>query len=427
MPSRHHRLLVGTFIIVAALAVFGLAACGASTKTTGASPHPSSDPAGYAWAVGDRGVIMATTDGGAHWVKQKSGTTRILSGVAFADAKHGWAVGGMNNGETDTRTQLVLSTSDGGTHWAGETLGRRGGYLLAVACSDPSHVWVGGTYGNGTGAEILASTDGGVTWTTQYRDHLADDLISAIVFADASHGWALTEYGQVLATSDGGAHWAAQRIPGPRPLMWVQLACSDADHCWIAGLGAKNPSTLAGHRRRGRDLANRRDSQGVVGYSGRLGSRYRSSCSGRCEPVRERHFHQHGQRRELARQLRRDAGRYHGFCRARVGDPVGRRRPHDCCEHRRRISVDDPGEVSVAVVGVRVQRRRLPARQSVIRHARRAVFASRPGQRLGTTSANRVRILTAIPRSELGAADWPRCQIAASYIRAVSGLASGAV
>ena len=194
--------------------------------------------------MGDRGVIMATTDGGAHWVKQKSGTTRILSGVAFADAKHGWAVGGMNNGETDTRTQLVLSTSDGGTHWAGETLGRRGGYLLAVACSDPSHVWVGGTYGNGTGAEILASTDGGVTWTTQYRDHLADDLISAIVFADASHGWALTEYGQVLATSDGGAHWAAQRIPGPRPLMWVQLACSDADHCWIAGLGAKNPALL---------------------------------------------------------------------------------------------------------------------------------------------------------------------------------------
>ena len=57
-------------------------------------------------------------------------------------------------------------------------------------------------------------------------------------------GWAVTTYGKVLATSDGGAHWAVQRIPGPRPLLLGQMACSDADHCWIVGVGAKNPRLL---------------------------------------------------------------------------------------------------------------------------------------------------------------------------------------
>jgi photosystem II stability/assembly factor-like uncharacterized protein len=244
VPSRHHLLTVGAFIIIATLTLVGLAACGGSSKATGASPHPDSASAGYAWAVGDGGVIMATTDGGARWNSQNSGTTSTLASVAFADAEHGWAAGGRTNGETSSDTQLVLTTSDGGVHWARQTLGQPGGRLFAVACTDSSHVWVGGQDGTGKGAVILASTDDGATWTTQYADHVAADEVSAIAFADATHGWALTGYGKVLATWDGGAHWAAQRIPAPRPLLLRQVACSDADHCWIVGVGAKNPSLL---------------------------------------------------------------------------------------------------------------------------------------------------------------------------------------
>nr|MCU0294777.1 YCF48-related protein [Candidatus Nanopelagicales bacterium] len=49
----------------------------------------------HGWAVGDGGTILATSDGGATWTAQSSGTTEnVLYGVAFTDASHGWAVGG---------------------------------------------------------------------------------------------------------------------------------------------------------------------------------------------------------------------------------------------------------------------------------------------------------------------------------------------
>jgi hypothetical protein len=45
------------------------------------------------WAVGYPGTILHTTNGGASWSPQSSGTTNYLYGVAFTDANNGWAVG----------------------------------------------------------------------------------------------------------------------------------------------------------------------------------------------------------------------------------------------------------------------------------------------------------------------------------------------
>ena len=62
----------------------------------------------HAWAVGD--TVLATSDGGAHWTKQKPGTLNVLNGVAVTDAYHGWTVG--ENG-------TILATSTGGVaEWA---------------------------------------------------------------------------------------------------------------------------------------------------------------------------------------------------------------------------------------------------------------------------------------------------------------------
>jgi photosystem II stability/assembly factor-like uncharacterized protein len=56
-------------------------------------------------AVGKDGTIVRTTDGGATWVTQTSGTTSFLLGVSFTDANTGTAVG--QNG-------TILRTTDGG-------------------------------------------------------------------------------------------------------------------------------------------------------------------------------------------------------------------------------------------------------------------------------------------------------------------------
>jgi hypothetical protein len=67
----------------------------------------------YGWAVGEKGTILATEDGGSHWGPQISSTSSDLAGVAFAaDGRHGWAVG-----EKGT----MLATEDGGSHWIRQT------------------------------------------------------------------------------------------------------------------------------------------------------------------------------------------------------------------------------------------------------------------------------------------------------------------
>src|SRR5215831_19484521 len=55
-------------------------------------------------AVGGGGTILHTTDGGATWTPQSSGTTFWLHGVSFLDTNTGWAVG---DGGT------ILHTTDG--------------------------------------------------------------------------------------------------------------------------------------------------------------------------------------------------------------------------------------------------------------------------------------------------------------------------
>jgi hypothetical protein len=56
--------------------------------------------------VGNGGTILRTTDGGANWVTQTSGTLNHLYGVSFTDASHGTAVG--VNG-------TILRTNTGGS------------------------------------------------------------------------------------------------------------------------------------------------------------------------------------------------------------------------------------------------------------------------------------------------------------------------
>src|SRR5262245_23524075 len=46
------------------------------------------------WAVGDRGTIWHTVDGGRRWEQQNSGVSCRLEAAQFLDANNGWIVGG---------------------------------------------------------------------------------------------------------------------------------------------------------------------------------------------------------------------------------------------------------------------------------------------------------------------------------------------
>ena len=92
----------------------------------------------HGWVVGLDGTILATTDGGRTWKPQRSGTKLDLNGVAFADAKHGMVVGDDIEGDDPLAGKLdgstILRTTDGGATGRSESPRRQlgAGYMAQL-------------------------------------------------------------------------------------------------------------------------------------------------------------------------------------------------------------------------------------------------------------------------------------------------------
>ena len=102
-------------------------------------------------AVGERGFVMTSDDGGKNWQSQRTKATRTLTGVAFADDRTGVAVG---HGGT------LIRTDDGGDTWTPIEVDAAGrDSLLGVIHLDGSMFVAYGAFGL-----YLDSQDGGVSW-----------------------------------------------------------------------------------------------------------------------------------------------------------------------------------------------------------------------------------------------------------------------
>jgi len=147
-------------------------------------------------AVGRGGAILLTTDQGATWELENSGTIEDLYGVTFSDSLNGIAVGDKST---------VIKTTDGGHSW------RRlfdGGTLLLrdVFFNYEGLVVVVGRTNDSKGL-ILRSTNGGGTWSTQIFNN--SRLFYTVHFKDGNNGFALSVDG-FYSTSDGGITWSTQ-------------------------------------------------------------------------------------------------------------------------------------------------------------------------------------------------------------------------
>ena len=192
------------------------------------------------WAVGDGGAILITADGGQTWSAQASGTSIDLRSVSFADALRGWAVGFSSTWNPDTQqydtSGMILATADGGATWSEQT-GAHGWGYTSVCFVDASHGWVLDVSG-----QIHATSDSGATWETQYREDAIS--LSGIAFTDAQHGCAVgADYRAglqvIIVTSDGGATWRQAYSAKPAPNVGSArlngIAFGDREHGWAVG------------------------------------------------------------------------------------------------------------------------------------------------------------------------------------------------
>jgi photosystem II stability/assembly factor-like uncharacterized protein len=143
----------------------------------------------HGWAVGDRGAIWHTDDGGQHWQRQTSGVDCSLHGAFFLDERRGWAAGGSAHPFTHTSTGVVLTTHDGGK-----------------------------------------------TWTNNQR--LLLPAVRRIGFFNPRQGWAIACRSAMypsgaFATDDGGRSW--RPLPGGNSFGWNAADFLDPSHGIVAG------------------------------------------------------------------------------------------------------------------------------------------------------------------------------------------------
>jgi len=236
------------------------------------------------WAVGDRGVVWHTTDGGRSWRLQNSGTTARLESIAMMDAENGCIVGGFTQPYTHETVGIVLRTRDGGKSWQASPDGSLP-YLRHVKFFNPKQGWAMGDGSALFPSGAFYTEDGGKTWTPvakgETQGWLAGDLRDfrggalagrggqlvavtpqqmkesrvaplgkrnprkMVLWPDA-RGWLVGDGGLVLRTLDGGHSWSGPDGTLPNLAgdeMDFEAVASLADHVWIAG----SPGTLILH------------------------------------------------------------------------------------------------------------------------------------------------------------------------------------
>jgi photosystem II stability/assembly factor-like uncharacterized protein len=147
---------------------------------------------------------FTTSDGGATWIQQYTGSQDDLFGMAYFDRDTLIAVGGKG---------YISRSTDGGIHWdsvivAMPTQDR----LLAVDARSNRIIGVGGGIG-----PIYTSTDAGLTWKTE-KSGVTVDLYTIKMF-DATTALAGGEQGTIIKTTNGGVDWVQVFPPSNQQLL----------------------------------------------------------------------------------------------------------------------------------------------------------------------------------------------------------------
>jgi len=149
-------------------------------------------------AVGERGHILLSTDGGKNWRQVAAPTRRTLTGVFLIDDQTAWAVGHQS---------VILKSGDGGEKWAKanaendpETA------YLDILFLDAKTGFIVGSYG-----KFLSTSDGGKTWTEAKQDD--DPHFSHIITAPDGGLWLTGEFGTVRRSGDRARRWEPLATP----------------------------------------------------------------------------------------------------------------------------------------------------------------------------------------------------------------------
>jgi photosystem II stability/assembly factor-like uncharacterized protein len=148
------------------------------------------------------GITLVCNVADAQWIRQQSGTTARLRGLAVVDKNVVWASGTQGT---------YVRTIDGGVTWkAAAVPGATNLDFRDVHAFDASRACLL-SIGEGEKSRIYQTIDGGATWSLRYTNRDPRGFLDAIAFWDADHGIAMGDAVDgrftILTSADGGATW----------------------------------------------------------------------------------------------------------------------------------------------------------------------------------------------------------------------------
>lgn len=169
-------------------------------------------------AVGPRGHIVISTDAGTTWVQSQVPLSSDLTAVHFPSPKVGWAVG---------HDGVVLATNDGGVTWTKQLDGRAVNDLILADLT----------------AKLAANPESPelprlVSEAERNVAQGPDKPFLDVWFESDTTGYVVGAYGLLLKTTDGGQTWQSwfDRQDNPR-LMNLYAIRPAAGSLFIAGEG----------------------------------------------------------------------------------------------------------------------------------------------------------------------------------------------
>jgi len=127
----------------------------------------------------------------AQWIQQNSGTNQNLYDIEFINEKTGWAVGDAG---------VVIKTTDGGANWINvpNPSGQYGGLMWSICPVDSEVVYAVAGYDF-----IMKTIDGGTNWSVLSGRVPSTTAFKSLYFLNRDTGWFLGT-NKVFRTYDGG-------------------------------------------------------------------------------------------------------------------------------------------------------------------------------------------------------------------------------
>lgn len=181
-----------------------------------------------AWASGDIGRIIKTTDGGVTWVQQTPPTTNYVYSINFVDENTGYA--GASGAAPPSQ---LLKTTNGGTTWTSVDNNSLT-FAHAIHFINAQSGFIGGNGG------FVRTTDGGATWNFVVQA----SAVYQFDFANENTGWFVGDLGTIQKTTDGGNTWTPQVSGTSAPLHDVFVVNDQV--AWAVGNNATARKTTNG-------------------------------------------------------------------------------------------------------------------------------------------------------------------------------------